>query len=435
MFLIAYAKMQIACLIILLYIALNYFYECHKYGRQSTQSFYDEILGISIATVILDGISACTVNFPDVIPKWFNLLVHAGFFIGLNTFIFLLFRYLRKGIRKQKQSLQTKIFLYLPWGISNILILLFIPFLHFRTGIWTDYSMGLSAQTCFIVGFIYILECVYELHHAWRYIGMSKRISLLTFIAVLAVVCSIQAICPETLITSLGITIVTIGIYLNLENPAFDELRRNYDAMVVGFADLVENRDENTGGHIKRTSEYVRIIVKQLRDRRVYEERITVDFTENVIKAAPLHDIGKIATPDAILTKPGKLTDEEYEIMKQHVIKGSEMLEGVLRNMNDKDYKEIAYEVCRYHHEKWNGKGYPEGLANYAIPLSARIMAVADVFDAISQKRCYRDAMPLDKCFQIIAEGSGKDFDPEVVNAFFAVREEAERICMEYREK
>ena len=434
MFLIAYAKTQIACLIILLYIALNYFYECHKYGRKSTQSFYDEILAISIATVILDGLTACTVNFPDVIPKWFNLLAHAGFFIGLNTFVFLLFRYLKKGIRKHVQKFSTKLLVYFPWLIGNIFILGFIPFLNFEKGNFTNYSMGLSAKVCFVICFIYIAECVYELSHTWNYIDVSKRITLLTFIVVLAVNCIIQSLFPETLITSIGITIVVIGIYLNLENPAFDELRRNYDAMVIGFADLVENRDENTGGHIKRTSEYVRIIVKELRNRRVYEERITVDFIENVIKAAPLHDIGKIATPDAILTKPGKLDDDEYEIMKQHVIKGSEMLEGVLRNMNDDDYKEIAYEVCRYHHEKWNGKGYPEGLANYAIPLSARIMAVADVFDAISQKRCYRDAMPLDMCFRIIAEGSGKDFDPEVVNAFFAVRQQAEKICMEYRE-
>ena len=94
------------------------------------------------------------------------------------------------------------------------------------------------------------------------------------------------------------------------------------------------------------------------------------------------------------------------------------MLEGVLRNMNDKDYKEIAYEVCRYHHEKWNGKGYPEGLANYAIPLSARIMAVADVFDAVSAKRCYRDAMPLEECYRIITGGRGSDFDPDIVDAF-----------------
>lgn len=132
MFLIAYAKMQIACLIILGYVALNYFYECHKYGRKSTQSFYDEILMISIATVILDGLTACTVNYPDMIPKWFNLLAHAGFFIGLNTFIFLLFRYLKKGIRKHMSKFSTKLLVYFPWLLGNILILCFIPKFEFE---------------------------------------------------------------------------------------------------------------------------------------------------------------------------------------------------------------------------------------------------------------------------------------------------------------
>lgn len=138
---------------------------------------------------------------------------------------------------------------------------------------------------------------------------------------------------------------------------------------------------------------------------------------------APLHDIGKIAIPDSILRKPGKLTDEEFDIMKTHSEKGGDIIRETFRNVADASYTDMAYDVAMYHHEKWNGKGYPMGLMETGIPLSARIMAVADVFDAVSEKRCYREAMPLEKCFSIIEEGSGMHFDPVLVKAFLNIRD------------
>lgn len=141
-----------------------------------------------------------------------------------------------------------------------------------------------------------------------------------------------------------------------------------------------------------------------------------------------MHDIGKIAVPDSILQKPGKLTDEEFEQMKLHTVKGGKIIKETFGHLGDEQYTEMAYQVARFHHEKWNGKGYPEGLSRKDIPLCARIMAIADVFDAVSEKRCYREAMPLDKCFEIIEEGSGQHFDPILVEVFLEIRDKVEAI-------
>ena len=161
-----------------------------------------------------------------------------------------------------------------------------------------------------------------------------------------------------------------------------------------------------------------------MRKRGIYKNILTKDYINNLLLAAPMHDIGKIATPDSILQKPGRLTEEEFAIMKQHAATGGNIIRETFADLDDPEYQQIAYEVARYHHEKWNGKGYPDGLKGEEIPLHARIMAIADVFDAVSAKRCYRDAMPLEKCFHIIEEGAGVDFDPKLVALFLAARDE-----------
>ena len=141
-----------------------------------------------------------------------------------------------------------------------------------------------------------------------------------------------------------------------------------------------------------------------------------------------MHDIGKIAVPDAILQKPGKLTEEEYAQIQLHTIKGAELIQSALGNMGNQEYLNVAREVVLYHHERWDGKGYPEGLEGEEIPLHARIMAVADVFDAVSENRCYRAAMSLDKSFDIIREGIGTAFDPVIAETFLDAREKVEQI-------
>lgn len=197
------------------------------------------------------------------------------------------------------------------------------------------------------------------------------------------------------------------------------------DDIILSMADTVENRDSNTGGHIRRTSEGVRILVSALKENPFYAQ-YDDSFFECVVKAAPLHDFGKIAVDDAILRKPGKFTEEEYEIMKIHPEKGAQIVARILQNSNDEQFRKIAENVAHYHHEKWDGKGYPTGLSGEDIPLEARIMALADVFDALVSKRCYKEEYSFDKAFSIIEESLGQHFDPELGRIFIQQREALE---------
>ncbi|MBQ9119286.1 MAG: HD domain-containing protein [Lachnospiraceae bacterium] len=210
-----------------------------------------------------------------------------------------------------------------------------------------------------------------------------------------------------------------------------EELSLYHGEMVMGFATLVENKDGSTGGHIKRSTTYVKLLAEELKRRGYYPEVLTEEYMKNLCMAAPMHDIGKISVPDVILQKPGRLTAEEFDTMKQHTVSGGKIIMETFGHLGNEQYAQLAYEVARYHHEKWNGKGYPEGLKRKEIPLCARIMAIADVFDAVSEKRCYRDAMPLEKCFEIILEGSGQDFDPVLAEIFLDMKEQVTKVHQE----
>lgn len=204
------------------------------------------------------------------------------------------------------------------------------------------------------------------------------------------------------------------------------ELLKMQASVIENMADLVENRDGSTGGHIKRTAEYVKIVTKELFREKKFTDEIDEHFIFNIVTAAPLHDIGKISIPDVILNKPGRYTDEEYNIMKTHTTAGRKALQKAVKTMGNSPYLNMAINMAQSHHEWWNGKGYPEGIKGEEIPLCARIMAIADVFDAIVSKRCYKDAVPLDKAYTIIREESGTHFDPIVVEAFFNAQDKIE---------
>ena len=192
--------------------------------------------------------------------------------------------------------------------------------------------------------------------------------------------------------------------------------------MINVMADLVESRDQSTGEHIKNTSEYVAIICDELIKEGKFSDILNEEFKNNIVSSAPMHDIGKIKISDTILNKPGKFTDEEYEIMKTHAAEGAKIISTVKKTVESdalkEDYLGEAENMAHYHHEKWNGKGYPCGLKGEEIPLSARIMAVADVFDALVAVRVYKPAMPFEKALSIIKESSGEHFDPAIVEAF-----------------
>ena len=220
-------------------------------------------------------------------------------------------------------------------------------------------------------------------------------------------------------------------INLNERNQKVDELQNH---IIFSLASLVENRDSDTGAHINRTSSYMKTIAWAAKEKGLYKDILTEDYIFTLGRAAPLHDIGKIVVPDAILKKPGRFTEEEFELMKQHTIKGAEIVKEVVGISEDKIYIKTAQDIALYHHEKWNGKGYPYGLEKEKIPLCARIMALADVFDALVTKRCYKESMSMDEAFDIILNESGNHFDPSLVKVFIESRPEIEEVTRKYIE-
>ncbi|MEM7228243.1 MAG: HD domain-containing phosphohydrolase [Planctomycetota bacterium] len=192
-------------------------------------------------------------------------------------------------------------------------------------------------------------------------------------------------------------------------------LLRTRDAVVFGLAKLAESRDTDTGSHLERIRRYVGVLAWHLADP---PEEIDEAYIDRIQLASSLHDIGKVAIPDAVLLKPGKLTAEEREIMETHAKHGGECLAAIGQKLGEDDFLQMSHEIAMYHHEKWDGTGYPHGLAETMIPLSARLVALADVYDALRSRRPYKEPMPHAKAKQIILEGRGTHFDPDVVDAF-----------------
>ncbi len=192
------------------------------------------------------------------------------------------------------------------------------------------------------------------------------------------------------------------------------------DATILAFAHLAESRDPETGAHLERVQEYCRALCQELAKTRKYSATIDGEYIEAIVRSSPLHDIGKVGIPDDILRKPGKLTAEEFEIMKRHTVIGGDTIRQLIDSGRNKEFLQMSMEIAYAHHEKYNGSGYPHGLAGAEIPLAARIMALADVYDAITSKRVYKDAMPHEKAAEIIRSDRGKHFDPDIVDAFNA---------------
>ena len=200
---------------------------------------------------------------------------------------------------------------------------------------------------------------------------------------------------------------------------------------IIGMANLIESRDQDTGQHVKRTSRYVELLARAAQRTGYCTDILTDDYVELLVKAAPMHDIGKIVVSDVILRKPGRLTKEEFDTIKEHTSAGGRIVVEVLSGIEEKEYVDIAVQIAEGHHEKWDGSGYPKGLGESDIPICARIMAVADVFDALISKRCYKEAMSVDTAFSIIEESGGSHFDPELARIFVSIRSEIQAVSAE----
>jgi HD-GYP domain-containing protein (c-di-GMP phosphodiesterase class II) len=211
-----------------------------------------------------------------------------------------------------------------------------------------------------------------------------------------------------------------------------ESIKNIQEKVVLGLANMVENRDNNTGGHVKRTSDLIKIVVNEAKRQGVYS--ISEQYAEDIVRAAPMHDIGKITIENSILCKPGDLTKEEFNIMKTHSVKSGEFVNLILKGVEEKHFVDVAYNVARYHHERWDGRGYPEGLVGEMIPLEARLMAIADVYDALVSQRYYKKPLKYEEAAKIMIEGMGSQFDPNMLSVFLGCRHELEEYYKDIQE-
>ena len=201
-------------------------------------------------------------------------------------------------------------------------------------------------------------------------------------------------------------------------------LSRMQSHIITGLASLIENRDVETGEHVLRTGAFVETLTRDAIKDGVYLDQLNETFVSKMTTLAPMHDIGKIVVSDKILRKPGRLTPEEYELMKKHAAVGGDVIREVLEGVTNEDYLSFAADIATYHHERWDGTGYPKGLSGEKIPLAARIMAIADVFDALVSERCYKEPFSFEESVGIIEDGAGTQFDPQLVGVFLRHRSE-----------
>ena len=202
------------------------------------------------------------------------------------------------------------------------------------------------------------------------------------------------------------------------------QLHRLQNSIVSVLANMVENRDKGTGGHIERTSAYIKILINEMKNRGIYSDEISGWDVEKMISSARMHDLGKISITDIIMNKPGKLTDDEYEIMKTHALEGERIIDEIIAQTGEGEFLHNARLFAGCHHERWDGKGYPHGLKGFEIPLQGRIMAIVDVYDALVSERPYKKAFTDEEAVQIIMQNSGTHYDPKIAEVFYKVKEQ-----------
>ena len=215
-------------------------------------------------------------------------------------------------------------------------------------------------------------------------------------------------------------------------NGPDEQIRETQDVAIFGLAKLVESRDSDTGNHLERMAEYSRLLATAIADHPLYVGYITEEYVWDVWRSAPLHDIGKVGVPDHILLKPGKLDAEEWRVMKTHSVIGGDTLRQIESRLHYRSFLQMGRDIAYCHHEKWNGQGYPFGLKEDDIPLSARIVALADVYDALTSKRPYKEPFSHEKACAIIEEGAGSHFDPTMYEGFLRVRSEFREVAARY---
>ena len=248
---------------------------------------------------------------------------------------------------------------------------------------------------------------------------------------VFEVECNAKGIYKEGNLIGYQMVVRDITVRKKLERDLIDSYKKvksARNATILGLAKLAEYRDSDTGAHLERIREYAKVLAEELAKRPAYADYITMAYIEDIYNSSILHDIGKVGVPDAILLKPARLTTEEFEVIKRHASLGGDALSAVEAKIGGQSFLSLGKEIAYYHHEKWDGTGYPKGLKGEDIPLSARIVALADVYDALTSKRVYKEAYPHAQAAQIIVEGSGTHFATDIVDAFLVHENDFMRI-------
>lgn len=369
----------------------------------------------SLAVLLLIGLNICLGRKKKRLWGLFQMIPFPGIINGLLVPVLLVPPYLFSLPERE-----TRIYQFVIYGVLAVLLILFyVKGKNWRS--WFSENMqhrSLRKSERYLLWVIGILQLFFANNTTMQITVDSGNVRAADSIYG-------RGIAPFIGIASVSAFVMTITIIVliaqgNKRSFYHERLSGMQSGMITLMAEIVENRDDNTGGHIRRTAAYVEQIARELLRRGAYGETLSEPYVRDMVVAAPLHDIGKIHIPDAVLNKPGRLDDEEFAIMKTHTTAGEMLLGHAREELGESSYLNMAVDMAAYHHEWWNGKGYPYGISGEEIPLCARIMAVADVFDALTSKRCYKDAMPLEKAYAIIREESGTHFDPVVVEAFLS---------------
>ena len=405
------------------------------------------IIGLIIVLLTIIGVFSAPLSI--IIPV---------FIIALALFTVPLFTYLihDKILRKETSILTKKYFKYVIFIPCYLAILIFIVMLTFHAVLLAVIPPLMAAQYRFvkrdwIIIFVVTIIIVPLSIYGSYIFGLADR-NLLKGIAEedldnidarlemlksgRALTLFLHHILPRALV--LTAVNLLIAIFVQRHNAMLDnqamlaheveeeaEKRNQLQTAVIDeLASVIETRDVGTGEHVRRTKTYVRILATHLAEKDKYKDILTPETINKFVSAAALHDIGKIAVSDTILLKPGRLTSEEFEKMKIHTTKGGELVKTFFTHFTEDTFFNEAYDIAMYHHEKWDGSGYPTGLSKEEIPLAARIMAIADVYDALVSKRVYKDAYNPDEAFDIMFKEAGHHFDPELIEVLKEVKDE-----------
>lgn len=430
-------SLDLYCSIVCLFIIISLLTSPHKKNKVDICFILTCFCNILIC--LFDALAWITDASPN--PKIFALSKFSEFmyfFVGILIF----YCYIRYMLAYVQSDLKRNGF-----HIATIIveaIYLIILFTNHFTGAMYSFDENNTYHRGYLYYFTLALEgilygiCMMIVFTNRKKFKSQNRVSFLSFIFFPIITQIIQSrFYGISLITS-GCTLSFFIIYIrtnfqiekniiekNTESLLQDKFLTNLqNNTIISLSNLVENRDIETGQHVRRTSAIVELLSKKTQSDQYYKDYLSNEYIKILIKAAPMHDIGKIVVPDDVLKKPGKLTDEEFEIMKSHAKEGGRIVLDILGTVSNKDYIKIAHDMANYHHEKWNGTGYPEHLIEYNIPLCARIMAIADVFDALVSPRCYKKPVPFDEAFSIIESSAGSHFDPILVKEFLLLKDE-----------